>query len=211
MKGLFITFEGADGSGKTTQAQLLAAKLQEQGYEVVLTREPGGTAVAEGIRQLVLDPEQPLNNTSQTLLYLAARSEHVEKLIAPALKAGKIVICDRFCDSTMVYQGLSCGATPGELERLQMLNDFATGGLSPHLTFVLDGDPQKLAARRSERGVVDRYELQGLDYQLKLRLGFWALAATEPQRMVVINADGDLEQVAAAIAETVASRLQDVK
>ena len=108
MKGKFITFEGADGGGKSTQVQLVATWLQQRGYEVVTTREPGGTVLAEKVRELVLDPALPLNTTSQTLLYLAARSEHVEKVIKPALNAGIMVLCYRFSDSTLVYQGLSC-------------------------------------------------------------------------------------------------------
>ena len=115
MKGKFITFEGADGGGKSTQVQLAAQWLRQKGFEVVTTREPGGTVLAEKVRELVLDPALPLNTISQTLLYLAARSEHVEKVIKPALNAGKMVLCDRFSDSTLVYQGLSCDKIMAEL------------------------------------------------------------------------------------------------
>ena len=156
MKGKFITFEGADGGGKSTQVQLAATWLQQRGYEVVTTREPGGTVLAEKVRELVLDPALPLNTTSQTLLYLAARSEHVEKVIRPALAAGKIVLCDRFSDSTLVYQGLAVGKAWDEVVELLRLCSFATAGLEPDLTLVLDGRPEELAKRRELRGEIGR-------------------------------------------------------
>ena len=208
MKGKFITFEGADGGGKSTQVQLAAAWLREQGYEVVTTREPGGTVLAEKVRELVLDPNLPLNSTSQSLLYLAARSEHVEKVIRPALETGKIVLCDRFSDSTLVYQGLSLGKELAELTVMQQLCSFATAGLEPDLTIVLDGRPEVLAKRRELRGVTDRYEQQGLDFQHKLRDGFLTLAKAEPERIKVLNAEGSMEEVAAAVQKAIANLLQ---
>lgn len=156
MRGFFITFEGIDGAGKTTQQHLAAQALREQGYDVLESREPGGTQLAEKVRALVLDPELPLTTTTQTLLYLAARSEHVDKLLRPAVEAGKIIICDRFNDSTLVYQGLAQGKTPEEIAQLRRLGSFATGGLEPDLTLVFDADPAKLLARRQQRGVQDR-------------------------------------------------------
>lgn len=137
MRGFFITFEGIDGAGKTTQQHLAAQALREQGYDVLESREPGGTQLAEKVRALVLDPELPLTTATQTLLYLAARSEHVDKLLRPALEAGKIIICDRFNDSTLVYQGLAQGKAPEEIAQLRRLGAFATGGLEPDLTLVL--------------------------------------------------------------------------
>lgn len=137
MRGFFITFEGIDGAGKTTQQHLAAQALREQGYDVLESREPGGTQLAEKVRALVLDPELPLTTATQTLLYLAARSEHVDKLLRPAVEAGKIIICDRFSDSTLVYQGLAQGKTPEEIAQLRRLGSFATGGLEPDLTLVL--------------------------------------------------------------------------
>ena len=211
MKGKFITFEGADGGGKSTQVQLAAAWLQQRGYEVVTTREPGGTVLAEKVRELVLDPNLPLNSTSQSLLYLAARSEHVEKVIRPALETGKIVICDRFSDSTLVYQGLSLGRELAELTVLQQLCSFATAGLEPDLTLVLDGRPEELAKRRELRGVTDRYEQQGLDFQHKLRDGFLTLAKAEPERIKVLNAEGSMEEVAAAVQKAIANLLQEAE
>ena len=211
MKGKFITFEGADGGGKSTQVQLAAAWLQQRGYEVVTTREPGGTVLAEKVRELVLDPALPLNSTSQSLLYLAARSEHVEKVIRPALETGKIVLCDRFSDSTLVYQGLSLGKELAELTVLQQLCSFATAGLEPDLTLVLDGRPEELAKRRELRGVTDRYEQQGLDFQHKLRDGFLTLAKAEPERIKVLNAEGSMEEVAAAVQKAIANLLQEAE
>ena len=211
MKGKFITFEGADGGGKSTQVQLAAAWLQQRGYEVVTTREPGGTVLAEKVRELVLDPNLPLNSTSQSLLYLAARSEHVEKVIRPALETGKIVLCDRFSDSTLVYQGLSLGKELAELTVLQQLCSFATAGLEPDLTIVLDGRPEVLAKRRELRGVTDRYEQQGLDFQHKLRDGFLTLAKAEPERIKVLNAEGSMEEVAAAVQKAIANLLQEAE
>ena len=211
MKGKFITFEGADGGGKSTQVQLAAAWLQQRGYEVVTTREPGGTVLAEKVRELVLDPNLPLNSTSQSLLYLAARSEHVEKVIRPALETGKIVLCDRFSDSTLVYQGLSLGKELAELTVLQQLCSFATSGLEPDLTLVLDGRPDELAKRRELRGVTDRYAQQGLDFPHKLRDGFLTLAKAEPERIKVLNAEGSMEEVAAAVQKAIANLLQEAE
>lgn len=211
MKGKFITFEGADGGGKSTQVQLAAAWLREQGYEVVTTREPGGTVLAEKVRALVLDSALPLNNVSQTLLYLAARSEHVEKVIRPSVAAGKIVLCDRFSDSTLVYQGLSVGKKLEELAELRRLCSFATAGLEPDLTLVLDGSPEVLATRREQRGVTDRYEEQGLDFQHKLRNGFLTLAEAEPARFTVVNADGNTKEVAEAVQKALAKLLQEAE
>lgn len=208
MKGLFITLEGLDGAGKTTQLHKVAELLRQQGYEVVESREPGGTELAEKVRALVLDAALPLNNTTQTLLYLAARSEHVDKLLRPALEAGKIVLCDRFSDSTLAYQGLAAGKTIDELTDLRQLNAFATEGLAPDLTLVLDGDPKLLLKRRDARGVTDRYEEQGLELQYKLRSAFAALAKAEPERMRIINAEGSEAAVSAAIMDVIGEFLE---
>ena len=211
MKGLFITFEGIDGGGKTTQLALAAKWLREQGYEVVESREPGGTPLAERVRELVLDPSLPLTTTTQTLLYLAARSEHVDKLLRPSVEAGKIVLCDRFSDSTLVYQGLSQGKSLAELAMLRNLCSFASAGLAPDLTLVFDGRPEVLVRRRAARGVSDRYELQGLDFQQALRKGFFALAEAEPERLKLIDAEGSQEQVAASVRQALSALLHGEK
>ena len=209
MQGKFITFEGADGGGKSTQLQLAAAFLRAKNYEVVETREPGGTILAEQVRTIVLDPQLPLNNTTQTLLYLAARCEHVEKLIKPALTAGKIVLCDRFSDSTLVYQGLAMDKEPAALQEIKQFNAYACDGLTPDLTILLDGDTDVLALRRSQRGVTDRYEEQGLELQRKLRQGFLQLAQQEPARIKIINAEANKEQIAQKIASLLEMLLQE--
>ena len=149
-KGYFISLEGADGCGKTTQIERVASELRRLGREVVCTREPGGTRLAETLRGLVLDPELIMNARTETLLYIAARADHVERVIKPALLAGKIVLCDRFSDSTEVYQGVVRGLP---LEAIHGLSEFAADGLQPDLTILLDGDPDLLAARRELRGV----------------------------------------------------------
>lgn len=183
-KGIFITFEGPDGSGKTTQVNNLAAWLKNEGREVICTREPGGTLAAEAIRQVVLDPKLPIKAEAETLLYLAARAEHVEKVIAPALTEGKVVLCDRFSDSTIVYQGYTRGM---EIEALEFINTFATKGLTPDLTFLLDGEPKQLLGRRQNRGVEDRFELEGLAFQEQVRQGFLVLAKRYPERIKLVN------------------------
>lgn len=203
MKGLFITFEGPDGSGKTTQLQRVADALRQEGYEVLESREPGGTMLAEKVRDIVLDGSLPLLNKTEVLLYLAARSEHVSRVLQPALEAGKIVLCDRFSDSTLVYQGLVKGLNADGLGMLRILNDYASDGLTPDLTLVLDGRPEILAARRSLRGVSDRYEDRGLQFQKQVRQGFLTLAAQEPQRMQLIDAEQQEQLVCAAIMQAI--------
>lgn len=203
MKGLFITFEGPDGSGKTTQLQRVADALRQEGYEVLESREPGGTMLAEKVRDIVLDGSLPLVNKTEVLLYLAARSEHVSRVLQPALEAGKIVLCDRFSDSTLVYQGLVKGLDADGLGMLRILNYYASDGLTPDLTLVLDGRPEILAARRSLRGVSDRYEDRGLQFQKQVRQGFLTLAAQEPQRMQLIDAEQQEQLVCAAIMQAI--------
>jgi len=197
MKGLFITFEGPDGGGKSTQLKNIAQILREEGYDVVESREPGGTDFAEKVRSLVLDASIPLTSVSQSLLYFAARAEHVDKLLRPSKEAGKIVLCDRFGDSTLVYQGLAAGKSVEELWELRQLNSYATGNFVPDLTLVFDGRPEELVKRRTLRGVSDRYEDMGLDFQHQLRNGFLALAKIEPERIKIINAEGSPEEVQA--------------
>ncbi|MBQ9763627.1 MAG: dTMP kinase [Phascolarctobacterium sp.] len=211
MKGLFISFEGPDGTGKTTQLKRVAEALREQGYEVLESREPGGTVLAEKVRNIVLDPDLPINNITEVLLYLAARSEHVEKVLAPAVVAGKIVLCDRFSDSTLVYQGLTRGLKVEELTQLRQLNDFASNGLAPDMTLLLDGRPEVLLSRRDARGVSDRYENKGLDFQHSIRNGFLALAEAEPERIKVVNAEGGQDEVQALVMQEITALLEKVK
>lgn len=195
-QGWFISLEGVDGSGKSTQIQTTAAWLKEQGYEVLVTREPGGTATAEKIRDLVLDADVPLQPRTELLLYLAARAQHVAEVIKPVLAAGRIVLCDRFVDSTLVYQGIVRGL---DLCRIKELNEFASEELMPALTLLLDADPALLEERRRERGVTDRFEQEGLSFQKKLREGFLFLAEKEPERIKKVAALQAPEQVQAEI------------
>ncbi|HIU64641.1 MAG TPA: dTMP kinase [Candidatus Avacidaminococcus intestinavium] len=195
-KGVFITFEGADGSGKTTQIAKTAEWFKSLGYEVVCTREPGGTPAAEKIRNLVLDANLKIAHQTETLLYLAARADHMAQLIKPSLEAGKIVLCDRFSDSTFVYQGCGRGVP---LASLKMLDSFATGALVPALTVLLDGDPEALLARRIKRAVSDKFELEGIAFQQKIRAAFLALAEQEPERIFVVDALQEEAAVTAAI------------
>lgn len=207
MQGLFITFEGPDGGGKTTQLHKAAEALRGMGYEVVESREPGGTSLAEDVRSIVLNAELSLTNTTQTLLFLAARSEHVDKVLRPAVNAGKIVLCDRFSDSTLVYQGLAAGLKLSELGELHQLNSIATQGFAPALTLVLDGRPEVLAERRDARGVSDRFELKGLEFQHTLRNGFLTLAEADPERFTVVNAEGSEEEVHSEIMKAISQAL----
>jgi dTMP kinase len=203
--GLFITFEGIDGSGKSTQARLLADRLQAIGHAIVLTREPGGSTGAEEIRSLVLqgDPDRWSAET-EILLFTAARRDHMEKTILPALQAGKIVICDRFADSTRLYQGISRGDLRAIVDQLHSLMI----GREPDLTFVIDMDPAKGLARALSRQTLDeRFEGFGEDLQQKMRAGFLALADEFSDRCVVIDGDRAIADVAGDVERVTQARL----
>ncbi|MCV2873918.1 dTMP kinase [Defluviimonas sp. WL0050] len=199
---MFITFEGIDGSGKSTQARMLADRLRAAGRDVVLTREPGGSPGAEEIRRLVLegDPDRWSAET-EILLFTAARRDHLERVIEPALKAGKVVISDRFADSTRMYQGLSRGDLRGTVDRLHQMMI----GREPDLTFLIDMDPEVgLARAKGRNGTEERFEDFGAGLQARMRDGFLALAAEFPARFRVIDGNRLPETVAeevAAIAE----------
>ncbi|MEL6642903.1 MAG: dTMP kinase [Pseudomonadota bacterium] len=197
-KGLFVTFEGIDGSGKSTQSRLLADHLSSQGVRAVLTREPGGSDGAEEIRRLLVegDPERWSPET-EILLFTAARRDHLEKKIAPALEAGQVVICDRFADSTRVYQGATRGDLRGLVDSLHSLMI----GREPDLTLLIDMDPEQALARGlARRSGEDRFEEFGADFQVRLRDGFLALARDNPDRVRIIDGMRDQDTIAAEIA-----------
>ena len=204
-KGLFISFEGIDGSGKSTQARRLAERLRGLSHTVVLTREPGGSPGAEEIRRLVLegDPDRWSAET-EILLFTAARRDHLEKTIRPALSRGEIVITDRFADSTRVYQGLTRGDLTGLVDRLHALMI----GQEPDLTVLIDMDPaQGLARAKGRSGPEQRFEDMGLAVQEQTRAGFLALAAREPARFAVIEGSGSEDEVALRVEAAALARL----
>ncbi|WP_170504781.1 dTMP kinase [Ruegeria arenilitoris] len=203
--GLFLTFEGIDGSGKSSQARMLAERLRDLGHEVVLTREPGGSVGAEEIRSLVLegDPDRWSAET-ELLLFTAARRDHLERTIEPALAAGKVVICDRFADSTRMYQGLSRGDLRGVVDQLHSL----VIGREPDLTLLIDMDPQTgLARAKGRQGTEERFEDFGIDLQQKMRAGFLALADEFPDRFRVIDGNRDMDSVAQDVTDIVLQAL----
>nr|WP_217356393.1 dTMP kinase [Ruegeria arenilitoris] len=202
---MFLTFEGIDGSGKSSQARMLADHLRDLGREVVLTREPGGSPGAEEIRRLVLegDPDRWSAET-ELLLFTAARRDHLERTIEPALAAGKVVICDRFADSTRMYQGLSRGNLRGLVDQLHALMI----GREPDLTLLIDMDPQTgLTRAKGRQGTEERFEDFGIDLQEKMRAGFLALAAEFSDRFRVIDGNRDMDSVAQDVTEIVLQTL----
>ena len=200
--GRFITFEGGEGCGKSTQIRLLADRLRAAGKEVLLTREPGGTALAEKIRTLVREEsDDPPNSRAETLLFLASRAQVVDGVIRPALESGTWVLCDRFADSTFAYQGYGRGL---DLDELKRINSFATGGLEPDMTILLNVSPEVSAKRMRAREAAtntdaDRMEKAGDSFHARLKQGFLELAAAEPDRFAVIQADGSVEEVEEAV------------
>ncbi|WP_170569115.1 dTMP kinase [Ruegeria atlantica] len=204
--GLFLTFEGIDGSGKSSQARMLAERLRDLGHDVVLTREPGGSAGAEEIRRLVLegDPDRWSAET-ELLLFTAARRDHLERTIEPALAAGKVVICDRFADSTRMYQGLSRGDLRAVVDQLHTLMI----GREPDLTLLIDMDPQTgLSRAKGRQGTEERFEDFGIDLQQKMRAGFLALADEFSNRFRVIDGNRDMDSVALDVTDIVLQALR---
>ena len=207
--GTFISFEGIDGSGKSTQARLLAEALRDRGHDVVLTREPGGSPGAEEIRALVLqgDPDRWSAET-EILLFTAARRDHLERTIEPALKAGKIVICDRFADSTRMYQGVSRGDLRALVDKLHALMIRR----EPDLTLLIDMDPDTgLARAKGRQGAEERFEDFGPDLQRRMRGGFLDLAKEFPNRFRVIDGNRDVDSVARDVADIVHQTLRPLQ
>lgn len=193
MTGLFITLEGPEGAGKSTNREYLAERLRAAGIEVLLTREPGGTPLAERIRDVLLTPvEEVMNADTELLLVFAARAQHLATVIRPALERGAVVLCDRFTDSTYAYQGAGRGLS---LARIAALEDFVQGELRPDLTLVFDLPVDVGLARASARGRLDRFEQEGQAFFQKVREAFLARAAAAPQRYVLVDAAQPLAQV----------------
>lgn len=203
-KGFFITLEGPDGCGKSTQAVLLKKRLVESGRKVVHTREPGGTSLAENLRKILLHPEQKIFPLAELLLYESIRAQHTEEVILPALKKGKVVICERYADATLAYQGYGRGLP---LETILTLNKIATKGLNPQTTLLLDilvHQGLKRARKLQKDGKKgDRLEREGLRFHTRVRKGYLAIARKEPKRIRIISAEGSIEQVHLKIWETV--------
>lgn len=201
MSGLFITFEGGEGCGKSTQISLLKEYLEEQGKTAMETREPGGTPIAEAIREVLLNPEHKAMCTeAELLLYAAARAQHIHEKVQPALASGSIVLCDRFADSTTAYQGAARGVVP---DILHTLNQIATAGLMPHKTILIDLDPVVGLDRARIRGKADRLESEQLDFHQAVRAGFLSIAKAEPERVLVIDGAQEIKAIALEIQSAV--------
>ncbi len=213
MTGLFITLEGGEGTGKTTQIKLLAEKLQDSGHETVITREPGGTDEAEKIRELLVRRDGgDWTPMAEILLFFAARNMHIETLIKPALAEGKIVICDRFTDSTRAYQSYGHGM---ELDIIESLVQLSLGGFEPDLTFMLDLDVEigleRAGKRLSDNGSnEDRFEQLDTGFHERLRQGFLEIAQRNPERCVIVEASQTIEEIAEEIERAVQERMSNV-
>jgi dTMP kinase len=186
MKGKFITFEGSEGCGKSTQSRLLYQYLKREGFDVIYLREPGGTKISERIRKILLDPKNHIEPLSETLLYMIARAELVARVIRPALEKNKIVVCDRFLDSTIAYQGYGLGV---DIDFIKKAGNLATRGVKPGLTFFLDLPVEKGLRHREFKK--DRIERRSFTYHLRVRRGYFRLAAGEPKRIKIVKVDKD--------------------
>lgn len=201
-RGLFVTFEGGEGSGKTTQCELLALRLKAAGWQVLQLREPGGTPLGEAIRPLLLHRERPISAEAELLLFLAARAALVRDVIAPALQQGAAVLCDRFADSTLAYQGYGRGLG---LDLVRRLNEFATGGLVPDLTVLLDLPVAE--GRRRTRGDDDAFQREEDAFHERVRQGYLALAKAEPSRWLVLDAT----RLPHELAQEIAARVEGLR
>lgn len=196
MPGRLITFEGPEGAGKTTQLARLAGRLQDTGRAVTAAREPGGTALGQGVRELLLSPAHAPAPLTEVFLLLASRAQLCAEVLRPALERGEAVLLDRFTDSTLAYQGAGRGLP---LPRLRDLNTLATGGLTPHLTVLLDLDPAVGLRRARGRGAPDRLEAEAEAFHRRVRQGFLDLAAAEPARFLRLDASRDVDELAARV------------
>jgi dTMP kinase len=211
--GFFITFEGVEGCGKTTQIKKLAERLTADGYRVVLTREPGGCPIADKIRTILLDAENhAMQSLTELLLYAAARAQHVNEIIKPALESGAVVLCDRFTDATIAYQHFGRGIERATIDTLNML---ACQTLQPDLTILIDCDPAIGLSRAKSRIDAssgpreERFELETLSFHQRVRNGYLHQATAEPRRFLTVSADGTIDAIAEDISTRVLARLRD--
>lgn len=196
-KGLFITFEGPDGAGKTTQINLLKSFLEESGYDAVLTREPGGTSIGEKIREIILDKDHvEMDYMTEALLYAASRAQHVAEVIKPTIEAGRTVICDRFMDSSIVYQGF--GRKLGDCVRI--INEFAVNGCMPDITFLLKVEPS-VGKCRIKNEDQDRLELERIEYHNEVFKAYIELEKQYPERIIGIDSNRNIEEISKEIKE----------
>ncbi|MBQ2752533.1 MAG: dTMP kinase [Firmicutes bacterium] len=197
MKGLFISVEGTDGAGKSTQIDLLLEYLKAKGVDVIYTREPGGTYISEKIRNIILDTDnEGMTGECEALLYAASRAQHVKEKIVPALNEGKMVICDRYVDSSIVYQGVARGLG---IDEVRTINDFAIGGVMPDLTLFFDLTVEESVKRKKNMGSLDRIEKESFDFHKKIYDGYVALAESDPERIKRIDASKPVEEVHAQV------------
>ncbi|MCT8136349.1 dTMP kinase [Anaerobacillus sp. CMMVII] len=204
----FISFEGGEGAGKTTVIEALARFLKEEGYNFITTREPGGIQIAESIREIILDTKHTaMDGRTEALLYAAARRQHLVERIIPSLQAGKVVLCDRFLDSSLVYQGMARNIG---LDEVLVINNFAIENCMPKLTFYFDIEPEKGLARiaKNKDREINRLDKENLDFHYNVRNGYLKLLTMFPERIVKINADRPLEEV---VAETTAKITEYLK
>ena len=203
--GLFITFEGVEGGGKTTNIQYIAEKIVAAGHDILLTREPGGTELSEAIRELLISKEFPeMHVNTELLLMFAARSEHLNKKILPAINQGKWVLCDRFTDATFAYQGGGRGISK---ETISTLENLVQGSLKPDYTFLFDLEAEIGLARARNRGETDRFEQQHIDFFNRVRTSYLAMAESEKDRYRIVNAQHDLKTVQSQISQLLADIL----
>lgn len=197
-KGLFITFEGADGCGKTTQLNLLKDYLTTKGYAVILTREPGGKGLGEKIREILLNYDGKVADRCESFLFLADRAQNIETIVKPAIESGKIVLCDRHTDSSVAYQGYGRGL---DIEQIKMLNNLATGGKQPDLTLVFDVDIETSMQRVGNEK--DRMESSGKEFFNRVRNGYLEMAKQEPERLKIVDSTKSIDEVHKRVIEII--------
>lgn len=209
---MFITFEGIEGSGKTTQQKRVAEELRARGRTVVVTKEPGGTPLADRIRAMLLDSTSVIDPIAEVFLFAASRRQHTTEVIEPALARGEVVLCDRYADSTLAYQGFGRLI---DLDRLRMVNEWATDSLRPHLTLLFDLPEEtglRRAVSRNSSAAADegRFEAEDLRFHRRVREGYLSLAVAEPRRFATVDADGTIDDVFARTLETLRARAPEL-